>query len=286
MQDFPGQPRSNAVGFNIGNTGYIGSGLAGDGKTALADFYAYNPASNTWSPIDSIHNETSSFPRYDAVAFSFDTTAYVLTGTDGQNYFGDVWRYSPTINTWIQEIYYPGSRRSGAVSFVYHGQGYLVTGFTPGDLWSKGDLCYDFWRFTPETDSSINNWARLNDIYDTHAGSFDGGYTDIIRTHASSFMILGQPDGDKGYVTLGSGNGGIDVTSTWEYDFATDLWTAKSSFQGAPRANAVSFTLTTVPAIAGVASTRGFVAAGLNQGASAAFADCYEFFPNYSNNQQ
>jgi N-acetylneuraminic acid mutarotase len=285
MQDFPGQPRSNAVGFNIGNTGYIGSGLADDGKTALADFYAYNPGTNTWSPIASIQDETTSYPRFDAVAFSFDTTAYVLTGTNGNNYFGDVWRYSPAANTWIQQPNYPGSARSGAISFVYNNQGYLVTGYTPGDLWAINNLAYDFWSFTPSGDNSDTAWIRHKDIYNTNAASFDDSYTNIIRTHGSGFLILGQPGGDKAYITLGSGNG-TDITSTWEYDFATDLWTAKSSFQGAPRASAVSFTLTgTVPATVGVATTRGFVATGLNQGASAAFSDCYEFFPNYSNNQ-
>jgi N-acetylneuraminic acid mutarotase len=277
MQAFPGQPRSNAVGFNIGNTGYLGSGLANDGKTALADFYAYNPAANTWSPIDSIHTENGSYPRFDAVTFSFDTTAYVLTGTDGKNYFGDVWRYSPGANTWIEQANYPGSPRSGAVSFVYHGQGFLVTGFTPGEVWARGNLCYDFWRFTPNTDSSVNSWVRLKDIYNTNAAGFDNSYTDIIRNHASSFLILGQQSGDKAYVTLGGDNGN-DINSTWEYDFASDLWTAKTPFSGTPRTGAVSFTLN-APAVAGEVSTRGFVATGLNQDATIAFADCYEFFP-------
>ena len=285
MQDFPGQARSNAVGFNIGNIGYIGSGLASDGKTALADFYAYNPTTNSWAAIDSMHTEAASFPRYDAVAFGFDTTAYVLTGTDGKYYFGDVWRYSPAANTWIREPNYPGSPRSAAVAFVYQGQGYLVTGFTPGDQWAKGTQSYDFWRFTPETDTSVDNWVRLNDIYSTGSGAFDAGYTDIIRDHASSFLILGQPDGDKAYITLGSNNG-TDINSTWEYDFASDVWTPSTPFPGTARASAVSFTLSTSTGTGGVASTRGFVAAGLNQGNTTGFTDCYEFSPSNGQNQQ
>jgi len=286
MEAFPGQPRSNAVGFNIGNTGYIGSGLANDGVTALADFYAYNPNTNTWSQIDSLHAETTSYPRFDAVAFSFDTTAYVLTGTNGSNYFADVWRYSPTANTWIQQANYPGTARSGAISFVYNKKGYIVTGYTPGDLWAVNHLSYDFWSFTPAGDSSTNAWTRHKDIYNTNAASFDDGYTNIIRTKGSGFLILGQPAGDKAFITVGSNNN-MDISSTWEYDFATDLWTSKSSFPGPPRNSAVSFTLTgTVPTTAGTATSRGFVATGLNQSASAAFADCYEFFPNYGQNSQ
>ena len=285
MQAFPGQPRSNAVGFNIGNTGYIGSGLANDGVTALADFYAYNPTANTWSPIASIHSESASYPRFDAVAFSFDTTAYVLTGTNGNNTFADVWRYSPTANAWIQQANFPGSPRSGAISFVYKDRGYIVTGYTTGAKWAINNLSYDFWTFNPTQTDSTLEWARLRDIYNTSAASFDEGYTNIIRNKGSGFLILGQPDGDKAYITLGSNNG-TDITSTWEYDFASDLWTSKSAFQGTPRTSAVGFTLTgTVPTTAGAATTRGFVATGLNQGASAAFADSYEFFPNQPNNQ-
>ena len=285
LQAFPGQPRSNAVGFNIGNTGYIGSGMANDGVTALADFYAYNAAANTWSLIDSIHNGSKSYPRFDAVAFSFDTAAYVLTGTNSYYYFGDIWRYSPTANTWTQQPNFPGNPRSGAISFAYKNQGYIVTGYTPSSLWSIGDLAYDFWKFVPKSDTDTTQWIRLKDIYNTNSASFDNGYTNIIRHNGSGFLILGQPDGDKAYITLGSNNG-TDITSTWEYDFGSDLWTAKSPFQGAARTSAVSFTLTgTVPTTAGAATTRGFVATGLNQGNSAAFADCYEFFPNLANNK-
>ena len=93
---FPGQPRSNAVAFNIGGTvGYIGAGLANDGYTALADFYSYTPGGG-WTQIDSIHDASATYPRFDAVAFSFDTTAYVLTGTNNYYYFTDCWRYSPS----------------------------------------------------------------------------------------------------------------------------------------------------------------------------------------------
>jgi N-acetylneuraminic acid mutarotase len=283
LQAFPGQPRSNAVGFNIGNTGYIGSGLANDGFTALADFYAYNPGTNTWSPIASLQTESTSYPRFDAVAFSFDTTAYILTGTDGINCFGDVWRYIPTANAWIQQSNYPGNPRTGAISFVYNNQGYIVTGYTPGDKWAINNLSYDFWRFTPTNDSLSTAWTRLKDIYNTDAASFDDSYTSIIRSKGSGFLILGQPAGDKAYITLGSNNDS-DITSTWEYDFKSDLWTAKSYFHGSPRTSAVGFTLTagTVPATAGTASTRGFVATGLSRGNTAAFSDCYEFFPSLS----
>ena len=282
---FPGPARSNAVGFTIGNTGYLGSGLASDGETPLADFYSYNPGANTWTEIDSISNGDSTYPRFDAVAFGFDTTAYVLTGTDGYYYFVDVWRYSPTTNTWIRQHAFPGSQRSGAVSFIHQGLGYIATGYTPGSKWATGTSCYDFWVFTPLSDTSTISWRRLRDIWNTSPQTYDDGYTNIVRRNGTSFLILGQPDGDKAYISTGSYNG-ADLTATWEYDFTTDLWTEKAPYKGTARTGAVGLTLVgNVPSTAGTSTTRGFIATGLSQGESSGLADCYEFFPNQTYNK-
>ncbi len=276
VTDFPGQPRSNAVGFSIGNTGYLGGGLANDGFTPLNDYYAYTPGGG-WTQIDSLVDQFgNSHPRYDAVAFSFDTTAYVLTGTDNYNYFNDIYRYSPSTNSWIALPAMPGSKRSGAITWVYKGQGYLVTGYTNGSKWASGTSCYDFWRFKPGADNDTTSWTRLHDIFNTNAATFDDGYTNIVRAHGVGFIELGTSIGDKGYVTLGSLNNG-DVVFTWEYDFATDLWTEKTPYEGTARTGAVGFSLQN--------QTRGFVATGLNQGSTAAFSDCEEFFPQQVYNQ-
>lgn len=277
IADFPGQARSNGVGFSIGGTGYLGGGLANDGFTPLSDYYAYNPGSNSWTEIDSLVDQYgNSHPRYDAVSFSYDTTAYVLTGTDNYNYYNDIYRYSPTTNTWIALPSMPGSKRSGAITWVYNGKGYLLTGYTNGSRYASGTQAYDFWYFTPMSDTATNAWTRLHDIFNTNAATFDDGYTNIIRTHGVGFIELATPIGDKGYVTLGSLNSS-DVTFTWEYDFATDLWTEKTPYEGNARTGAVAFSLQ--------GQTRGFVATGLNQGSTAAFSDCEEFFPQQVYNQ-
>jgi N-acetylneuraminic acid mutarotase len=282
---FPGPARSDAVGFTIGNTGYLGSGLASDGETPLADFYSYNPGANTWTQIDSISDADSTYPRFDAVAFGFDTTAYVLTGTDDYNYFVDVWRYSPTTNTWIRQHAFPGSQRSAAISFVHQGLGYIATGFTPGSKWAEGSYCYDFWVFTPMSDTSTISWQRLRDIWNTSPQTYDDGYSSIVRRNGTSFLILGQPDGDKAYISTGSYNGS-DLTATWEYDFATDLWTEKAPYKGEARTGALGLTLVgNVPSASGTAATRGFIATGLSQGGSLGLTDCYEFFPNQTYNK-
>jgi N-acetylneuraminic acid mutarotase len=273
IETFPGQARSNAVGFTIGGTGYLGSGLANDGFTALSDFYSYTPGSG-WTLIDSLGDSTGTAPRFDAVSFGFDTTAYVLTGTNNYYYFLDVWRYSPTLNKWIQNPGMPGSQRSGAISFVYKSQGYLVTGYTPQSKWASGNSCYDFWKFTPKSDIDTTQWIRLHDVFNTNPGTFDDGYTNIVRRNGVGFVITGTTNGDCAYVTLGSNNGS-DETFTWEYLFSEDLWDEKTPYEGTARTGAVGFTI----------SNRGFVATGMNQGSTAAFSDCEEFFPNQVYNQ-
>jgi N-acetylneuraminic acid mutarotase len=269
VADYAGGGRSNAVGFTIGNLGYIGSGTS-DGIVPLSDFYSYNPVTDHWTKIHDIGTATQTFPRVDAVSFSFgpadpvDTVGFVLTGTDYNYFFGDIWKYSPATDSWTSETDMPGSKRSRAVTWVYNGLGYLVTGYTPGSQYTAGgNACYDFWRYNPAT----KVWTKLRDIFNTNASStYDDGYTNIIRYYAVGFTILHTASGDKGYITTGA-NGG-NYPYTWEYDFATDLWTEKTPFEGAARQGAIGFTV----------QNRGFVTTGIS--GTSAFDDMREFFPN------
>src|SRR5579871_635322 len=109
---FAGPARSNAVAFAVNGIGYVGTGVANDGFTPLADFWSYNPNSNSWTQIDSLGDANGTYPRFDAVAWGFDTTGYVLTGTDNNTYFSDVWKYSPATGHWSQEPFLVGNPRS------------------------------------------------------------------------------------------------------------------------------------------------------------------------------
>jgi N-acetylneuraminic acid mutarotase len=278
---FPGPARSNAVAFAVQTIGYVGSGVGNDGFTPLSDFYDYNVAQNAWYQIDSIHDANQSYPRFDAAAWGFDTVGYVLTGTDNNYYFNDVWKYSPQTGHWTQKAYLPGNKRSGASTFVYNGKGYLLTGYTPGSIWSQNNMAYDFWEFDPakaEGSDSTAVWKRLRDIYNTNAGTYDDGYTNIVRKYGATFIIKGTQTGDKGYITLGQN--GTSLTYTWEYDFLSDLWTEKTPYEGTARSGAVGFTITDQNGV-----SRGFAGTGLSTGNTSGFSDLEEFFPNQIYNQ-
>jgi hypothetical protein len=269
IANFPGLPRSNAIGFSAAGKGYVGSGLANDGISIYADFWQFDPGSGTWSQVDSLNDGNTSYPRYDAASFSFDTVGYVLTGTDGFKYLGDVWKFSPATGRFTKELNFPGSKRSGAVTFIYKSQGFIVTGHTPDPKWATNNLAYDFWRFNPNSVNTDITWIRMRDIFNTQPGTYDDGYANIVRTNAVGFVLLGTQGGDKGYVTCGA-SGAADISFTWEYDFTSDTWGQKAPFKGTDRVGASGFSV----------QNRGFVTCGLNAGAQAAYTDCFEWFPN------
>ncbi len=116
-EDLPGEARVEAVGFALGEMGYVGTGMNESGE-ALSDFWRYNPFTNNWdqranfgevdmdtNPNDDIHDwQVVGLPRYEAVGVGIkisdsDYRAYVGTGWAGiageaENY-NDFWHYRP-----------------------------------------------------------------------------------------------------------------------------------------------------------------------------------------------
>lgn len=117
--DFPGDARSAAVVFVVGNTAYIGTGYNstkahydtyGNSYYRYSDFWSYTPGSG-WSsqlatPGSGNPSDTSNYftPRSNGVAFTIGTTGYVTLGEDDNlSYLTDVWAYSTTTNTWTKK---------------------------------------------------------------------------------------------------------------------------------------------------------------------------------------
>jgi len=83
--DFAGTGRELAVGFSIGNKGYIGTGLQGTGYTdPRRDFWEYNPSSNSW-----LAKADYPFAIFGAVGFSINGKGYIATGYDWTQLHGD-----------------------------------------------------------------------------------------------------------------------------------------------------------------------------------------------------
>ena len=241
--DLPGDARSSAVGFATTTKGYVGTGFNGADK--LKDFWEYDPVANSWTK----KADFAGSARYDAVGFGISDKGYITTGFDG-NYLKDFWMYDPATDSWTQKVSLGGSKRSGAVAFVYKGNAYVCTGT------NNGTSVNDFWMYDPVA----AQWTEKKFISNVSTDTYDDSYA-IVRSNGVAFVI-----GDKAYVSTGE-NGAI-LSDTWEYDFATDLWTKKTNWEGSERTGATGFSV----------KNRGFLLTGRNS--TYRFDDMREFLPN------
>jgi N-acetylneuraminic acid mutarotase len=246
--DFPGPARNSAIAFTVSGKGYVGTGF--DGVNKLKDMYQFDPVANSWLR----KNDFAGSARYDAVGFGILDKGYISTGFDG-NYLKDFYQYDPLDDTWTLEPGFGGSKRMAAVAFVHSNKAYICTGT------NNGIAVSDFWSFDPSTAA----WTQLRQISNISTDTYDDLYTGIARSNAVAFTI-----GDKAYLTTGE-NGSL-YSTTWEYDFASDQWTATQAFEGAARTGAVAFSI----------SLGGYVTTG--RSSTNPFDDLREFFPDQTYN--
>ena len=203
--NLPGGPRSWAVGFSIGNKGYIGTGTGV--ATTYDDFWEWDHASNTWSQKTSITGGT----RLAAVGFSIGTKGYIGTGQDKTTgspiVLDDFWAWDQATNIWKQKANIPIAR-SYATGFSIGSYGFIGTGQYGISL-----ITSDWWRY----DTCNNAW--------TQAVNFGGGH----RTGTVGFSI-----GCKGYVGTGVDLSGTYFKDFWEYDPALSSMLATVSASSNP----------------------------------------------------
>jgi N-acetylneuraminic acid mutarotase len=227
-------------------------GLGKDETDMLGDFWVYDPLGNEWDTLNAVNVGPNA--RYGAIAFTINNIGYVGTGNDGSN-LKDLWAYDPSTNSWTQKTSFQ-SKVSEAVSFVLDGKGYICTGY-------HNEYNKDFFMYDPQT----NTWTEKRKIADVSDESYDDTYT-IIRRRAVAFVV-----DSKAYVASGDINNSFK-NDVWEYDPVEDLWTARTSFEGSNRNEAVAFTLE---------DGRGFVATGAS--GTIDFDDLWEFHPTEDYNE-
>ena len=214
QKDFGGEGRSGAVGFSIGNKGYIGTG--NDRFRLYQDFWEYNSVTGAWTQKADFPGEA----RTAAVGFSIGSKGYL--GTGSAKYFQDkkdFWEYNPATNKWAVKADFGGGMRWSATGFSIGNRGYIATGL------SFGGFKKDCWEYNPITD----NWQQKADF---------GGEE---RYSAVGFGIDGKGYLGTGYVQYDKLENGFK--DFWEYDPAADEWTRKADFAGGSRWNAIGFSM-------------------------------------------
>ncbi len=288
--NFGGIGRQGAVGFSIGNKGYVGIGF--DYSVTLhyhKDFWEYDLSSNAWTQ----KADFGGTARSGAVGFCIGPKGYLGTGSDSSFfYYNDFWEYDPIVNTWTQKADFGGTPRVNAVCFSIGTKGYIGTGnglnFTSyNDLWeydpaqniwiqktslggttrssavgfsinTKGYICsganFGFGVLLTdlwEFDPSVNSWTQKANMI------FSGRYG------ATGFSI-----GNKGYI--GTGNYGGSVRNDfWEYNVLVNNWTHKADFGGVAREGAIGFSI----------GSRGYIGTGQDINNNNAI-DFWEYIPD------
>jgi len=281
--DFGGNARRSAVGFAIGNHGYVGTGYDAN---FYDDLWKFEPVSNVWTQVASYPGAA----RFSAVAFVIGANAYVGTGYDVNNNFNtsDFWRYDAANNTWSQSASMPaGQERRYACAFSAQGRGYVGTGAGAAgylnDLWEydavgnswmqkanfpgapryecvafnigefgyiacgafAGTIYNDFYEYLPQNDQ----WVQK--------ANYPGAGGDA----AAGFALEG-----RGFIGTGSTQGTYPV-DFYEWNQLSDTWTAKADFPAPGRAFGTGFSIL----------TKGYIGLGES---SSYFNDWWEYTPD------
>ena len=94
-----------------------------------------------------------------ATCFVIDEQAYFFAGRDSSGVArNDLWRYTPSTDSWESLGTTPLSVRVNATACVYQGKAYIGLGFH-GQYGQESAYLRDWWSFEPKT----NTWTRLAD---------------------------------------------------------------------------------------------------------------------------
>ena len=86
---FGGTIRGFSLGLNIGNKGYIGTGLDPRAGVYKNDFWEFDPNANTWIQKTNFGGSSRGF----ATGFSIGNKGYIGTGIDSSIYKNDLWEF-------------------------------------------------------------------------------------------------------------------------------------------------------------------------------------------------
>jgi N-acetylneuraminic acid mutarotase len=200
-----------------------------------------------WKALDSF-NET----RFCAVAETVGEKIYAGLGYNSNGFFTvteDWFEYDIATNKWTRKQSFPTDARANAVSFSINGKIYVGLG-TNYNRADKVQTYTDFFEYDPATDK----WTAKAD------------FPTVGRDQPVFFTIA-----NKGYVGTGNTNplSAASVKSDfWEYDPATNKWSAKADFPSTSRCRAFGFAI----------GNKGYLGGGEDLNVSK-LSDFYEYDP-------
>jgi len=136
--------RRLAFSFTVDGKAYVGGGLYG--VTALTDLYMFDPLVNAWTAKASntgydytARNASFTIGNNGYVGLGYKTVSGVAVSTN------QVFKYSPSSNSWQALPNYGGVARNAAVGFAIGNIGYFGMGQPNNGI----GVYKDFWAYTP-----------------------------------------------------------------------------------------------------------------------------------------
>lgn len=125
IASYSGAKRIGAVAMVLNNLGYVGTG--NNNGADQVDWYAYDPAQDTWIEKDKFTVDSQTIQRSYGVAFVINGKGYITMGTGSGA--ATNWEYDPTTDNWTDRGGYETfTLRSYAVGFAIGNKGYVTTG--------------------------------------------------------------------------------------------------------------------------------------------------------------
>lgn len=261
--DFGGSARFEAVGFTIGNRGYIGTGTDKNGDTK--DFWEYNPNNNSWLR----KADVGGLARHSGIGISNFSKGYIGLGYTN-TYASDFWEYNPSTNKWLQKANISPSvvvKSYDATGFRIGDKLYVCAGYKSNtEMWEYNTIT-DQWKTISFYNININERSGAVGISIGKKGYIIGGHNASTSTllndfysvdtefnywdnlsfwmYSGRYQMAGFGLNDAGFVGLGfiiDPGAGIS-NEFWEYNPTKDKWTPKKQFIGKGRTGAVGFNI-------------------------------------------
>lgn len=145
---FAGIERDDAIGFSIGNSGYVGTGRDA-GFQYTTDFYKFE--NDGWSQIQSIQGDARQY----CSSFSFSNQGCILNGINSNGeVLGELQCFDPVANEWNSRSSFPGMPRLQSCSFSIGEKGYCGSGRNDTLVFK------DWYVYDPLQD----NWSGISDF--------------------------------------------------------------------------------------------------------------------------
>ena len=152
MANLPGLGRHHPYMFNAGGEVFVGLGHGG--PTIFKDWYKLDTISNTWTTMNQFPGEG----RVAGTQFNMHGYGFILSG-DGDDHSsmdtGEMWRYNPANDTWLEFQPHPGNSRWAPGSFVINNEVFFFGGVNSSSNYPNDLLSFDIASATVGFDEKV-----------------------------------------------------------------------------------------------------------------------------------